>query len=139
MGAFKSKFSFISDKAQEVQNVQRNYTAFLAFFITGVCLFGLSFLFIPTFVIYPQKISMLINLGSICIISSFGALKGFYNFFMNELISPEKRYITALYLLAVSVNMYASVVAKSYILTIVTLLIVVLYTLKMMKQLLWFW
>jgi hypothetical protein len=58
---------------------------------------------------------------------------------MKELIAPEKRYVTMIYMLAVTANMYASMVAKNYILTIASLVVVVLFTLKMMKQLLWFW
>ena len=100
---------------------------------------GLSILFIPTFILFPHKVSLLVNLGALCIIASFGALKGFSNFFWNDLMAGDRKWVSLIYLSAVVLNVYASAIAKSYILTMVTLAVVVLYVLKMMKQLLWFW
>lgn len=138
-GALKTKFSSVGQKAKEAVTIQRNYPQFFMFFFTGLALIGLSFFFIPSFVFYPHKVSMLINLGSICIIASFGALKGFAQYFANELMEGNRKWMTFVYFVTIVFNMYASVVLKSYFLTIGTLVIVILYTLKMIKSALWFW
>lgn len=77
----------------------------------------------------PQKVSMLINLGSICILCSFGFLKGFYNYFIVELICGPRRYYAIGYILSIILSMYASVIKKSYLMTMVTLVFEVVFLL----------
>jgi hypothetical protein len=92
-------------------------------FLFGIALIGLSFFLLPYFVIAPQKVSMLINLGSICILSSFGALKGFYNYFIKELLFGPRRLFALGYLASIFLSLYASVIVKSYLLTMGTLIL----------------
>ena len=83
---------------------------------------GLSLIFLPYFVLAPQKVSMLINLGSLCILCSFGALKGYYNYFVNELIMGDKRMFSIGYIISIIASLYCSLIIKNYMLTIITLL-----------------
>ena len=64
---------------------------------------------------------MLINLGSICILSSFGFLKGFYNYFVKELMCGPRKYFALGYLISIVLSVYASMVKKSYLATLFTL------------------
>ena len=98
-------------------------------FFFGVGLMTISFFLLPYFVLAPQKVSMLINLGSICILCSFGFLKGFYNYFIVELLCGPRRAYALGYILSIVLSLYASVVKKSYIMTMVTLVIEVIFLL----------
>ena len=83
----------------------------------------MSFFFLPYFVLAPQKVSMLINLGSLCILLSFGALKGFYNYFVNDILYSDKRWLALAYFGSILLSIYTSLVLKSYIYTIGSLII----------------
>lgn len=90
-------------------------------FFFGVGLITLSFFLLPYFVLAPQKVSMLINLGSICILCSFGFLKGFYNYFVIELLCGPRRVYAVSYIISIVLSLYASTVKKSYLMTMLTL------------------
>ena len=89
----------------------------------------LSFFLLPYFVIAPQKVSMLISLGSMCILGSFGFLKGFYNYFIVELLCGPRRYYALGYILSILFSLYASMIKKSYLLTMLTLVLEVVFLL----------
>eukprot|EP00349_Pseudokeronopsis_sp_Brazil_P005182 CAMPEP_0202968332 /NCGR_PEP_ID=MMETSP1396-20130829/13596_1 /ASSEMBLY_ACC=CAM_ASM_000872 /TAXON_ID= /ORGANISM="Pseudokeronopsis sp., Strain Brazil" /LENGTH=113 /DNA_ID=CAMNT_0049694525 /DNA_START=416 /DNA_END=752 /DNA_ORIENTATION=- len=72
---------------------------------------------------------MLVNLGSICILMSFGALKGFYAYFVNELIFGDKKLYSIGYILSLAASTYASLIIKNYLLTIACLAIEVVFML----------
>jgi hypothetical protein len=65
---------------------------------------------------------MLINVGSILILFSFGALKGYYNYFIKELLLGDKKLFSIGYILSIIATIYASVVMKSYIFTVISLI-----------------
>ena len=72
---------------------------------------------------------MLINLGSLCILSSFGALKGYYNYLIGELLCGEKRWFSVGYLLSIIGSLYASIIIKNYLITIATLICEIIFLL----------
>mmetsp|Transcript_13490 Transcript_13490/g.13222 ORF Transcript_13490/g.13222 Transcript_13490/m.13222 type:complete len:117 (+) Transcript_13490:383-733(+) len=84
---------------------------------------------LPYIVLAPHRVSMLINFGSICILTSFGALKGFYNYFVNELILGDKKFYSIGYILSVIASIYASLVIKHYLVTVACLLIEIVFLL----------
>jgi len=92
-------------------------------FFFGVGLIALSFFLLPYFVLAPMKVSMLINLGSLCILGSFGFLKGFYNYFIGELLCGERRIYAMGYIFSIIMSIYASVIRKSYLMTMFTLIL----------------
>ena len=113
----------------QAQEAQKNYPVFIALFLAGCGLIGLGVVMIPAFLIFaPQKISMLLNLGSICVLSAFAVLKGgFYNYFIKELLLNEedkkKRLYTIGYFASITISLYASLIMKSYILTLLTMIV----------------
>ena len=98
-------------------------------FFFGIGLITIAFFLLPYFVLAPQKVSMLINLGSISILCSFGFLKGFYNYFVVELLCGPRKLYAIGYILSIVLSMYASVIKKSYIATIITLAFEVVFLL----------
>ena len=65
---------------------------------------------------------MLLNIGSICVLSSFAVLKGgFYQYFVVELILGPRKFYALAYLLSIFASIYASLILKSYLLTLVTM------------------
>mmetsp|Transcript_24255 Transcript_24255/g.18449 ORF Transcript_24255/g.18449 Transcript_24255/m.18449 type:complete len:117 (+) Transcript_24255:377-727(+) len=83
----------------------------------------------PYILFAPHKVTMLVNLGSICILMSFGALKGFYAYFVNELIFGDKKLYSIGYILSLAASTYASLIIKNYLLTIACLAIEVVFML----------
>lgn len=67
---------------------------------------------------------MLLNLGSICMLSAFAFLKGgFYQYFVKELLieSKERRIYALGYYISILLSVYASLILKSYLLTLITM------------------
>ena len=88
---------------------------------------ALTVLMLPTFlVIAPQKLSMLLNLGSLCILGSFSVLKGgVYQYLVVELLlqNPQRRVYALAYYVSILGSIYASMILKSYLLTLMTMII----------------
>ena len=109
--------------------MQRNYPVFLALFFAGCGLIALAVVMIPAFLVFaPQKISMLLNLGSLSVLSAFAFLKGgFYNYFVKELLlnqeDKKRRLYTIGYFASIIVSLYASLILKSYLLTLLTMIV----------------
>lgn len=68
---------------------------------------------------------MLLNLGSICILGSLAVLKGgFYQYFVKDLLFGEdkpRRVFALGYYGSILLSIYASMILKSYILTLITM------------------
>ena len=92
-------------------------------FFFGVGLIIASFFLLPYFVLAPMKVAMLINLGSICILASFGFLKGFYNYFVVELFCGDRKIFAIGYILSIMLSVYASVIKKSSLATMLTIVV----------------
>lgn len=129
LGGLRHKMSGVKSSVSASIEQQRNYPVFAALFLIGVAFLFLAFILIPTFVFAPQKVSLLISLGSGCILASFGALKGFYNYFVKELLCGPKRFFAVGYLISIILSVYASMIAKNYLFTLATLILEVRITL----------
>ena len=71
---------------------------------------------------------MLLNLGSICVLSAFAVIKGgFYNYFVKELLlnqeDKKRRLYMIGYFLSIFLSLYASLIMKSYLLTLLTMVV----------------
>ena len=104
---------------------EKNYKYFAIAFGCGILLIILSLFFLPLAVISPQKFSLLFSLGSICILSSFAFLQNPYDYFMS-LFSGEKLIFSVCYIGSLLLSIYASLIIKNYILTIIVTFIQVL-------------
>ena len=63
------------------------YPYFVGLFCLGVFIMQLSLWFLPVVVIMPRKFSNLMNFGMLCILCSFALLKGWYQFFVKDLLA----------------------------------------------------
>jgi hypothetical protein len=103
------------------------YPYFLALFSIGCFFLFISTFFIPMIVVAPRKCANLINVGSICIISSFAILKGPYKFLVTDNLLNKTRFIPAwLYCLSLLMTLWAAMIKRNYILTIISLSIEVI-------------
>ena len=106
------------------------YPYFILLFCIGIFFLFLSVWFLPFIIIAPRKCANLINAGSICIISSFAVLNGPYEFFKK--LIQEKGLVFVGYLGSLAATIYASMVLKSYILTIAAMAIEVVCLMSFM-------
>ncbi len=98
------------------------YPYFICLFCIGCFFLFLSIWFIPFIVIAPRKCANLINVGSICIISSFALIKGPYKFIVHELLCNKyKWFVSWLYVLSLVLTIYSSMALQSYVKTIICL------------------
>ena len=103
------------------------YPYFLALFTIGCFFLFVSTFFLPLIVVSPRKCANLINVGSICIISSFAILKGPQKFLLNDNLFNKSRFIPAwMYCISLLLTIYAAMIKKNYILTLISLSIEVL-------------
>jgi hypothetical protein len=105
---------------------------FLALFAVGMFFVFIGALLLPTIVFAPQKVCLLLNLGFILILSSFGYLNGFYNTFVREFVEDgvRNKAFKLGFFGSMLLSLYASMVIKSYFVTIFCLIfetIMVLY------------
>ena len=98
------------------------YPYFIALFMTGCFFLFLALWFLPFIVVAPRKCANLINVGAICILSSFAVIKGAYQFFITDMLChPTKWFFAWTYLVSMICTLYASMVLKNYILTLIAL------------------
>ena len=66
-------------------------------------------------------------MGSLCILGSFAMIRGPYQFIVKDmLLNKEKGIFAWLYLVSLFVTIYASMVMKSYLITIPSLIVEVI-------------
>eukprot|EP01057_Protomagalhaensia_wolfi_P002823 Protomagalhaensia_wolfi_Nauph_80__2822@NODE_2931_length_939_cov_213_167778_g2301_i0_p1_GENE_NODE_2931_length_939_cov_213_167778_g2301_i0NODE_2931_length_939_cov_213_167778_g2301_i0_p1_ORF_typecomplete_len255_score21_62Got1/PF04178_12/8_5e26PDR_CDR/PF06422_12/0_083_NODE_2931_length_939_cov_213_167778_g2301_i0141905 len=83
----------------------------------GILFFFLAFLFLPMVVFAPQKFVLLFTMGSMCWITGLAMLQGPKTLFA-ALIRKEKIYFTLIYAGSVAATFYATLIAHSYLLTL---------------------
>eukprot|EP01055_Gregarina_sp_Pseudo9_P002359 Gregarina_sp_Pseudo_9__2358@NODE_2667_length_918_cov_121_263936_g2445_i0_p1_GENE_NODE_2667_length_918_cov_121_263936_g2445_i0NODE_2667_length_918_cov_121_263936_g2445_i0_p1_ORF_typecomplete_len264_score41_26Got1/PF04178_12/8_4e26DUF2070/PF09843_9/7_4_NODE_2667_length_918_cov_121_263936_g2445_i0127885 len=83
----------------------------------GTFFFFLAFLFLPMVVFAPQKFVLLFTLGSMCWIAGLAMLQG-PKTLMGALIKKERITFTLVYAASVAATFYATLMAHSYLLTI---------------------
>ena len=119
-GAIKTKFLGITESvAVEASSVyKRDYKLFGIIFAIGVLLLIFSLFFLPLIVISPYKFSIFFTLGSICIFASFSFLGDPWDYIVSQ-FEGGKAIFTICYLISLVLSVYASLIAKNYIATIV--------------------
>lgn len=98
--------------------------------LLGCLLMSFSLASFPLLFLAPQKFATMFTLGSLLILSSFGALKGWSNF-VSHLTSKERMPFSAAYFGSMLATCWASLWYRSSILTIV-------FSVVQVTQLLWF-
>ena len=94
----------------------------MGLFCCGCLFIFLAFCFLPWIVVAPRKCANLMNVGTIMILCSFGLLKGWYKFFVEDLLcNKEKGVFAWVYVLSLIMTIYTSMIIKSYVLTLVAL------------------
>eukprot|EP00920_Eleutheroschizon_duboscqi_P033189 GHVT01080112.1.p1 GENE.GHVT01080112.1~~GHVT01080112.1.p1 ORF type:complete len:321 (+),score=13.27 GHVT01080112.1:348-1310(+) len=84
----------------------------------GLLFMTLAFFTLPLLLLAPAKFASFFTIGSICIMSSLGFLKGFQPF-IAHLMTWERLPFTFTYVGSLFLTLYATMVVKSYILTLV--------------------
>ena len=115
----------IKDRAYEYYEYGENYPYFCAVFLTGCLFIVLSCFFIPVIVVSPYKTANLFNMGCSIILISFAVLHGPKEYCINRfLCGPSPRnYFAAGFLVCIVLCIYVSVFKRSFILTLLVLII----------------
>jgi hypothetical protein len=115
---FKSISSTTSAALDSAAVTQQQYAYFFGFMGVGVLLVLLSFfVFLPMIILRPSKFAITFSLGSLMILVSLGFLRGWRNM-MGGMMEKERVGPTALYVGSLVGTLWASLVAKSYLLSI---------------------
>merc|ERR1719443_1193346 len=70
-------------------------------------------------VVSPRKCANLVNAGSICILAAFSVLNGPKEFLIDQLLCSKTQALPSiLYFGSMIATVYASMIAKSYLLTV---------------------
>ncbi|XP_022587089.2 uncharacterized protein LOC34620263 [Cyclospora cayetanensis] len=96
----------------------RNMLMFGVVAAVGVLFMFLAFLTLPLLVFAPSKFSLLFTMGSLCFLSALAFLRGVGALF-RHLIEPSRLPFTAVYFSSLFLTLYATLMAKSYVLTLV--------------------
>ncbi|KAK6590351.1 hypothetical protein RS030_162540 [Cryptosporidium xiaoi] len=84
---------------------------------TSFLFLSLSFMFLPIIVVSPHKFSILFTFGSFFFMSGFAILKGINGFF-KYMVERERLPFSFIYITSLSLTLYATLILKSYILTL---------------------
>ena len=96
----------------------------MALFLIGCLFLFLATCFLPLIVVAPQKTANFVNVGSLCILASIGLIRGFYQFFVTDLLFHKTRWAVSWgYLVSVVATFYCSVILKSYLATLATIIV----------------
>ena len=98
--------------------VEKSYKIFFLFFIIGIGITMLSFLFLPMILIAPKKFVSLFSMGSLITIFSFIFYYGTYDFLL-MLFNKERRLFTIGFLLSVAIGVYFSFFPTYMIISII--------------------
>lgn len=114
----KSAARTAATTVQENAISRQRWTYFFAGAAIGVGLISLAFMFLPMIVFAPQKFALLFTLGSLSFMGSFSALRG-HVAFGRHLMSRERLPFSATYVLSMVGTLWAALVYRSYILTVI--------------------
>ncbi len=96
----------------------RNYKYFILTMGAGCALVVISLMFLPLVMLFPQKFCLFFSLGSLCILSSFAFLQDPADYLRSFFSGPQALFGIC-YLGSLLLSVYASLVAKRYLATIV--------------------
>lgn len=105
--------------------------SFIACILAAVFFFSMSFVLFPVLALKPRKFGLLWSLGSILFVVAFAILNGPVAY-LKHMVSKDRIYFSALFLVTVFTTIYFSVVVKSTLLTVISgfceLIAVIYYT-----------
>ena len=98
--------------------IEKSYKIFFLFFLIGIGITMLSFLFLPMFLIAPKKFVSLFSMGSLITIFSFIFYYGTYDFLL-MLFNKDRRWFTSGFLISVGIGVYFSFYPTYMIISII--------------------
>jgi hypothetical protein len=98
--------------------IEKSYKIFFLFFLIGIGITMLSFLFLPMILIAPKKFVSLFSMGSLITIFSFIFYYGTYDFLL-MLFNKDRRWFTSGFLLSVGIGVYFSFYPTYMIISII--------------------
>lgn len=90
---------------------------FVGLLMAGLLLISMSFSFLPLLAIQPQKFALLFAIGSMVLMSSFGALKG-WQAFATQTMQREKLPFTVAYVVGLVGTLVSTILLRSYLMTL---------------------
>ena len=119
-GTIKTKFLGAGESVTSTASAlyHRNYKYFAIAFAFGCAFIFVSLFFLPLIVISPQKFCLFFSLGSLCIFGSFAFLQDPWEY-LTGLFTGDKLMYSIAYIGSLLLSIYASLIAKNYIATIV--------------------
>uniref|UniRef100_A0A914DIU8 Vesicle transport protein n=1 Tax=Acrobeloides nanus TaxID=290746 RepID=A0A914DIU8_9BILA len=112
-------FSFASDEGVcGLSRMQRIVLFFMALIAAMFC-FGMAAMLIPVLILQTRRFAALNTLGSIFLLVSFGFLWGPVPY-VKFLFSPQRRIVTAAYVISVVITLYTSLWLQSSVFTIIS-------------------
>ncbi|CDJ39217.1 SFT2-like domain-containing protein, putative [Eimeria tenella] len=129
LSAVKDGASRMLDGANSVVNATRatisdnplssqNMLMFGVVAAVGVLFMFLAFLTLPLLVFAPSKFALLFTMGSLCFLAALALLRGVAAL-SRHLVEPSRLPFTAVYFSSLFLTLYATLMAKSYVLTLV--------------------
>lgn len=107
------------ESVQATLNYTARFRAFLALLLIGVLFYVLAFFVgLPAIVLRPSKFALSVTFGSICTMGSFTALLG-PKAHLQSLLQRDRALFSLAYIGSLVLTLYASIWARSYILTVV--------------------
>lgn len=105
-------------QAKEMIVSRRRLARFAIAFSLGIFLLVIAFGFLPALALAPHKFALPFSFGSVLLLASSAILKGFRKFAQGT-IQPKKLPFTLAYVVGLVGTLFATLVARSYVLTIV--------------------
>ena len=115
--SIKNKISTAKETVTQTANTGRNLKYFMMFLGVGALFFFLAFLFLPVIYLAPHKFALLFTLGSMSILSGLMFYHGPIAY-LKRLFNKETWFISLIYISSLIFTLYASLIVKSLILTI---------------------
>jgi Got1/Sft2-like family len=118
MGWASNSFSSLSDQANDLMMTKQRLATFALLLGGGAFCMLMSLASLPFIAIAPQRFSSMFTFGSLLILGSFSTLKG-HKAFISHLISKERLPFTLGYSVSLLGSLYANLVSKEYLLTLI--------------------
>ena len=114
----------MSSGASSMYERSKMYPYFAMLFGIGLLFLFLALCFLPMIVVAPRKCANLVNVGSIFILAAFSVLNGPKEFLIDQLLCSKTQALpSVLYLSSLIATIYASMIMKSYLLTVCFMII----------------
>ncbi|CAI2380495.1 unnamed protein product [Moneuplotes crassus] len=116
---WEKKSQSIRDTIEENIDSGKSYKYFAIFLAIGCVFLLLSLFFLPTVVLSPHKFAMLFSIGSMCILASMAFYRGPVTY-TKRLFRKDQALISIMYIISLFLTLYASMIAGSFLLTMIS-------------------